>query len=467
MKNHILHLSLIMTALIAINFGIKAQPSSTPAVGYSWVLTGTSTYNSSEVSTIPTSPGDTSYGQSGDSDPSSCSSSCSGNCDGNPYIRKKVFGSTPGYSDASCEQRAINLNHWNNPFPNSGVPNGATAGTVYLPISANVNIIQSPNNGSPGTGAGGDENYGWIIGGWGAPNQSLFNVSVNWSLAWSSTALGGFSGSQTRQNDGSFMAVDPGGSTEQQISGGWINGGLGFGETFSETFSIPVNNLPQSSGTFEVKFVADATISISRVWGNADGMAQHGPGMEGRASHNVTYQVWQIQPTLPVTLSSFQGKSEKQGITLWWTAESAYNFDYYEIERSKNNLDWTTLGKISLNSNGKYSFFDSKPFYAENYYRLKKVDNDGNYQYSDIIQVAQKSQNIVVFPNPTSNDILVEGWEELGITNVVVENMLGKQILNHTAQKNISLQNIPSGVYIVKFLNQNNDVISSQKLQKL
>lgn len=443
-----------------------SQPSSTPASGYSWVLTGTSTYNSTAVSTVPSVPDDTSYGQSGDSDPSSCASSCGGSCDGSPLIRKKVFGPTPGYSNTSCEQRAINLNHWNNLYPNSGVPNGASSGTVYLPTSSTVNIIQSPSNGTPGTGAGGDENYGWIIGGWGSPNTSKFNVTVDWNLGWSSAALGGFSGSQTRQNTGSFIATDPGGSTEQQISGGWINGGLGFGESFSDVFSIPISYLPQNGGTFEVKFVADATISISREWGNADGMAQHGPGMEGRASHTVEYQIWQIQPTLPVKLSNFQGKSIKNEIELSWVAQSEINLKEYEIEKSKNNLDWNTIGTVLPNSISKYSFVDSKPFVGDNYYRLKQVDQDGNFNYSNIITISQNSNSINIYPNPVFSILEIKGTEVKENSQIRITDVFGRTVLMQDFSKNIDVSNLIAGNYWLKIIDANNNEIDNIRFVK-
>ncbi|HPK10172.1 MAG TPA: hypothetical protein PK246_07555, partial [Saprospiraceae bacterium] len=98
--------TILSLGLITIAFTLFSQPTATPASGYHWVLVSTGFYSSGEFSTTPGAPGDTSFGLSGDSDPTSCSGSCGGNCDGEAYIQDRVFGSTPGFNSSSCEQRA-------------------------------------------------------------------------------------------------------------------------------------------------------------------------------------------------------------------------------------------------------------------------------------------------------------------------------------------------------------------------
>jgi hypothetical protein len=91
---------------------------------------------------------------------------------------------------------------------------------------------------------------------------------------------------------------------------------------------------------------------------------------------------------LPVELISFTGKQlEKHNVLVWVTA-SEINNDYFEIERSANGVTFETIGIIKGANNKQqhqYEYRDEHPFVGINYYRLKQVDTDGKFAYSDII----------------------------------------------------------------------------------
>jgi hypothetical protein len=100
-------------------------------------------------------------------------------------------------------------------------------------------------------------------------------------------------------------------------------------------------------------------------------------------------QVTYPAATLPVSLTSFTGKNEANGIRLNWKTASELNNDHFDILRSTEGQNFTTLtsvaGKGTSNQANTYSYFDSAPNVGTNYYKLKQVDKDGTATTSDIV----------------------------------------------------------------------------------
>lgn len=110
------------------------------------------------------------------------------------------------------------------------------------------------------------------------------------------------------------------------------------------------------------------------------------------------------------------------------------NNDYFTIERSKYGRDWQEIDRINGKGNSNketfYSSIDTEPFMGRSYYRLKQVDFDTHYAYSDIVHVFipdALDNHIKIHPNPTQQSVLVEhASAELLIINVF--NAQGKRV---------------------------------------
>ena len=98
---------------------------------------------------------------------------------------------------------------------------------------------------------------------------------------------------------------------------------------------------------------------------------------------------------LPVELISFWGREIEGSNHIHWTTMSESNNDYFSIERSRDGYSWSKIGDVDGAGNSSiqntYQFIDEKPYIYSSYYRLKQVDFDGKYKYSDIIYVENKS----------------------------------------------------------------------------
>ena len=100
-------------------------------------------------------------------------------------------------------------------------------------------------------------------------------------------------------------------------------------------------------------------------------------------------------PILPIELLSFKGEalSEKNKIT--WSTVTETNNSYFNIERSVDATTFEVVGKLQGAGNSvsikNYSYLDLKPLPKTSYYRLKQVDNNGEYKYSTIISVTNEN----------------------------------------------------------------------------
>jgi hypothetical protein len=103
------------------------------------------------------------------------------------------------------------------------------------------------------------------------------------------------------------------------------------------------------------------------------------------------YGLLLISIQLPVELIGFSASQNDDLVKLTWTTATETNNEKFEIERSKDIQEWEKIGSIDgagfSNIYLLYSFHDLYPIKGPSYYRLKQIDYDGGYEYSDIIAV--------------------------------------------------------------------------------
>ena len=163
---------------------------------------------------------------------------------------------------------------------------------------------------------------------------------------------------------------------------------------------------------------------------------------------------------LPVELSEFTASWNRgtQAVDLWWKTLSETNNDYFDIQRSEEGNLWKTIGEEKGKGNSElisvYDFQDENPFLGVNYYRLKQVDIDGSYEYSNIVSVVVDRLNFPtsIFPNPTSDLLNIhcsQTIEKITLFNVVGTQFdLPVQESNNYYQLNVSEMN--TGIYFIK-----------------
>ena len=171
----------------------------------------------------------------------------------------------------------------------------------------------------------------------------------------------------------------------------------------------------------------------------------------------------QSQP-LPVILTSFTARQEESTVHLTWSTASEINSDYFQIERSPDGTDFKTLSRQTAAGDSQqeltYRYADegaANRFSGTLYYRLKMVDFDGSFEYSDITAVALNQRpGLRVYANRATGEIkLFSDWKETRYT-VQVADMLGRVLLETPLQISedqdytMSLSSLSPAVYVLR-----------------
>jgi hypothetical protein len=203
--------------------------------------------------------------------------------------------------------------------------------------------------------------------------------------------------------------------------------------------------------------------------------------VDGYAGDGCDFTVanWSATGILPVTLVNFKGHNYKTGNKLVWTTKTEVNNDYFIIQRSKDAKNFTDIGIVDGNGNSNiennYEFIDDASLSGINYYRLKQIDFNGDYEHSRIIVLKSiNSIDVAIYPNPSSENLFFDISESSDeILTVKYSNMLGRTItesINTTEGKNTyqvkEFKNLSSGIYMIQIINSDNEVIKYQKIVK-
>ncbi len=171
-----------------------------------------------------------------------------------------------------------------------------------------------------------------------------------------------------------------------------------------------------------------------------------------------------IQGALPVEITSFQATKERfQQIQLEWVTVSEENNAMFAVEHSTDGRNFEEIAKVEGNGNSVtehyYSYMDKFPESGLNYYRLKQIDFDGTFEYSEVISVEvekntdqplaianslAKSEITLIFnDNPTSNAV-VEVFNTNG--NLLYQTKINSE----TTHLTVDVDTYEPGMYFVR-----------------
>lgn len=131
---------------------------------------------------------------------------------------------------------------------------------------------------------------------------------------------------------------------------------------------------------------------------------------------------------LPVEMLSFTVSKNGDNALLDWVTATEVNNDYFEVEHSSDGEQFNKVDRVySKNGNStsvqSYNYVHGNTVKGINYYRLKQVDFDGQFEYTDIRSVVfGGAGNLTVYPNPTSQILNVKvpvGMDENSVIEIV------------------------------------------------
>ncbi len=178
------------------------------------------------------------------------------------------------------------------------------------------------------------------------------------------------------------------------------------------------------------------------------------------AIYTVRYPLTAI---LAISLNEFIVQKNNCNAIINWKTSSETNFDKFEIEYSKGLLaDFELLKTVASAGNSSslknYQFtYAMEPGFTY-YFRLKMINNDGTFKYSDIqkLSCTNAKNEIIISPNPVVNKFQITGMAN-GKNTISIFSKNGNLVktLNVTNNTNIDITQLPSGLYVVKILNEN------------
>ena len=174
--------------------------------------------------------------------------------------------------------------------------------------------------------------------------------------------------------------------------------------------------------------------------------------------------------TLPVKWLYFKAnRMSENEVVLNWATASEINNDYFLVQRKSD--EWKDIGKVggfgNSNMSRFYEFKDLDAREAELYYRLKQVDKDGQFEYSDELYVGLDIPEIElkIYPNPSKGNLTIEYNSSYHGASLKVVDILGSVVyegkFDDTGKFYLS-SSIKKGIYLLQ-INAPGDTMYSTK----
>lgn len=182
---------------------------------------------------------------------------------------------------------------------------------------------------------------------------------------------------------------------------------------------------------------------------------------------------------MPVKLVSFNGTYADGIATLNWSTSQELNNDRFELFRSNDGKDFELAATIAGAGNSftpkSYRYQDRVIVSGNNvFYKLKQIDKDGRFTFSNIIKLSANSvtSSFLVFPNPAINDFTVSfSANKVGTATLLVRSTNGQTIISKTIDVKkgnnsmlVNASQLKTGMYYISVIND--EINYNGKLQK-
>lgn len=161
---------------------------------------------------------------------------------------------------------------------------------------------------------------------------------------------------------------------------------------------------------------------------------------------------------LPVRLLQFNVAQKDKAAELEWKSDGEINSKHFVVQHSTNGLQFEDIGIVNTNNSaGVHSYRFTHPGLTDgtHYYRLKMVDVNETFTYSNIrkVQLINK-ESMRVYPNPAQRLVTITGLEANGIVRIVtIDGKLVKQLRTTGATLVTDVSSLPQGTYVLQYNN--------------
>jgi hypothetical protein len=177
--------------------------------------------------------------------------------------------------------------------------------------------------------------------------------------------------------------------------------------------------------------------------------------------------------SLPVDIAYFVAdvnsvNDDEYTVALEWATSMEEDFSHFEVERSADGREFQTIGTLEgagknlSDVTTKYQLTDRAPLLGFSYYRLKAIDIDGSYDYSDLQVVKlEGTRTVIAYPNPATSDQLnfMSNFTPSENDVVVLRDSRGQEILSSEVTMNkfslVPTRNLSKGLYLLEYKGAN------------
>lgn len=272
------------------------------------------------------------------------------------------------------------------------------------------------------------------------------------------------------------------------------------GKNILNNSATPNGGSTSNTGTFNNEGAATGSIKINgtvnsivlRVYlrgsdASQFGWSSAGVGVVHDATRTpLTGDIWYVSTSfetaqlipLPVTGVVLKAVLNGNDVSLNWKTQTELNSKQFEIERSTDGINFSQIAVKQAAGNTltevQYSQIDPNMSSSVYYYRLRMVDIDGKFTYSNVVVVRKSGgvKGVRTFPNPVASQVNLEFSNAKGNYEVSVFSQNGQQVITQKASINNTVQyvtidrkNLSSGSYFVRVKNtENGEVLFSDKI---
>lgn len=171
---------------------------------------------------------------------------------------------------------------------------------------------------------------------------------------------------------------------------------------------------------------------------------------------------------LPLTLLSFNAMKQQNDVLTQWQTTSEMNVSHFELQRSANGVNFISIANINAANSStinNYRFTDVNVMLnnpgKQYYYRLKMVDKDGQFKYSNVAVINIPSGNhIKIYPNPARNFIQIDGIQK-GVSIEVndASGKLVKRFISNASNRYV-VSDLHRGLFFIKIHDKENATVS-------
>jgi len=188
--------------------------------------------------------------------------------------------------------------------------------------------------------------------------------------------------------------------------------------------------------------------------------------------YDAFFASFDFNASLPSTLTSFSALQKGKDIVLNWTVTNEINVSYYDIEYSKDNTRFSSIGTMQA-KNGSAEIAYTKTHYGisngTHFYRIKTVDKDGKFVYSNVIRIEITTPNeLLVYPNPATTDKIKIRYNAVSNAKyqAVIINANGQIVRQENLSElmngqDIYIGNLAKGIYTIRLIDDNKGNIST------